>query len=124
MNSKGFTLVEIIVAVVVIALIATIASFSLISIMGKGDEEALELIEKQLNDAALSYVLSNYFLTECSTVPTAESDCSKYVSVNTLINEGYYEDMDNRCDPTQSILVYKENGTKELKVVEKSGICS
>ncbi len=131
MVNKGFTLVELLIVVVIIGIIGFLASSNVIGFLNSGDEEALESIRAQLDDAALSYTLSEYYLLKCDSETYDDSsnkdECSKSISVKDLIDDGYFVNKDDRCNVNSGIVVYKEYETNQLIVYKggtHSSICS
>lgn len=82
-NKKGFTLVELIVAIALVISITVIAIISINSISKKNKEEAYELVKKQIENAAEEYFNTNEYLFEGMT-----DKAEGYISVGRLVEEG------------------------------------
>lgn len=115
---KGFTLVEVLTAIVIIGILAGIAGFSILSLMEKGRGDSNELQEKNLGDSAITYFLSNNsFFKKCpaefivdetnfNNIPPENANCVKKVKVQTLIEEGFFKDENHKCNSQAEIFVY------------------
>ncbi len=118
-NKKGFTLIELMAVIVIMSVVITIAATSTISIMNRTKQQTTKEMQQNLQDAAISYVLANVHLKKCSVSFSSEmlaknlahlssnSDCAKQITVNTLINEGFFEDKKGYCKKEDSVVVYR-----------------
>ncbi len=117
-KKKGFTLVEILAAVVILALLAIFCTVSVSSVLNNSREELLQDQIKSLGDAAITYVTDkNYYLKACSTSFNPESptdtdkNCYKTIAVDDLVKEGFFENKNDICDVNKKVMVYKKNYT-------------
>lgn len=67
MNKKGFTLPELLGVIVVLSVIIGIAGMSVLSIMNKAVNKALEEMKDNLKDAALTCYLDTKDTDKCNT---------------------------------------------------------
>ena len=81
-NKKGFTLVELIVAIALVISITVIAIISINSISKKNKEQAYELVKEQIENAAEEYFNNNEYLFE-----GLKDSAVGYISVGRLVEE-------------------------------------
>lgn len=88
-NNKGFTLVELIAAIVLLSLVVGITSFSIIGIINRNKEENYNLLIKNINSAAETYYqecrYSNNDMINCNKIENDEY----MVSLGDLVNYGF-----------------------------------
>ena len=88
-NNKGFTLVELIAAIVLLSLVVGITSYSIIGIINRNKEENYNLLIKNINSAAETYYqecrYSNNDMINCNKI---ENDEYK-ISLGDLVNYGF-----------------------------------
>ena len=128
--NKGFTLVELLAVIAILGAIATVATMSITGIIEKQEEELLKEQIANLKDSAQSYYInSKKYLEVCpsSTSPSTlitmnTSTCSMRISVNTLVQEKYFENKNNRCDVTKNVLIYKTSQTS-VEVYVPEDVC-
>lgn len=133
-KNKGFTLVEILAVIVILAVLMTTAGASVFHIIGESQEQLLEEQLKNLGDTAVTYVESKkYYLEKCEAsfnpeiiTTQKEKACSKEILVSKLIEEGFFENKNDLCDPNKKIIVYKKNEGNyiELKSYIPENTCS
>ena len=90
-NNKGFTLVELIAAIVLLSLVVGITSYSIIGIINRNKEENYNLLIKNINSAAETYYqecrYSNNDMINCNKIENDEY----MVSLGDLVNYGTTE---------------------------------
>ena len=88
-NNKGFTLVELIAAIVLLSLVVGITSYSIIGIINRNKEENYNLLIKNINSAAETYYqecrYSNNDMINCNKIENDEY----MVSLGDLVNYGF-----------------------------------
>ena len=119
---KGFTLVELLAVIVVLALLTLIATPVVFRYIKQGQETTKNETLKNVKDAALDYALEHsknttFISNDCAT--TAEdpngvsSSCKKTITVEKLINDGYYNDAGKRLKRDGVITIYKFKYTND-----------
>ena len=118
-NKKGFTIVELLAVIVVLAIIIVIAQTAITAILNQGHKNTQEDMQNSLKEAAITYVVGQFYLEKCSVAFSNEvnnnhnisnaSKCNKIISVGTLKNAGTFEDKRGYCKDTDQVLVYKYN---------------
>lgn len=84
LNSKGFTLVELIATIVILALVMSIGSYTVVSLINDSREKDYELFISQVNDAAET------FYNECKYMNTGMAICDKStVTLGELVSSGF-----------------------------------
>ena len=127
-NNSGFTLVELLGVIVIIGILATVAGLAVFQIIHNQQEKLLEDQIATLKDTAVTYVLSKEtYLESCgNALDTNNPDCYVNVSINDLIEEGFFENHGDICDTNKSVIVYKrtEGLITELESYVEDGVCS
>ncbi|HIQ93758.1 TPA: type II secretion system protein [Candidatus Ventrenecus stercoripullorum] len=127
-NNSGFTLVELLGVIVIIGILATVAGLAVFQIIHNQQEKLLEDQIATLKDTAVTYVLSKEtYLESCgNALDTNNPDCYVNVSINDLIEEGFFENRGDICDTNKSVIVYKrtEGLITELESYVEDGVCS
>ena len=131
-NKKGFTLVELLAVVVILGTIATVATFSVFGIIDKQKESLLKEQIANLKDAAQSYYIkSKKYLEVCPSssnptslmaMPESSLKCGMKISVSELINKNFFENKNNICDSSKSVLIYKAS-TTDINVYIGEDVC-
>ncbi len=131
-NKKGFTLVELLAVVVILGTIATVATFSVFGIIDKQKESLLKEQIANLKDAAQSYYIkSKKYLEVCPSssnptslmaMPESSLKCGMKISVSELINKNFFENKNNICDSSKSVLIYKASAT-DINVYIGEDVC-
>ena len=83
-NTKGFTLIEIIITLVIVVTITTVAVGSYIGISSQKKKEEWKLVQEQIETAAEQYFTANEYLFEGLT-----NDAIGEISVGKLVEEDY-----------------------------------
>ena len=127
-NNSGFTLVELLGVIVIIGILATVAGLAVFQIIHNQQEKLLEDQIATLKDTAVTYVLSKEtYLESCgNALDTNNPDCYVNVSINDLIEEGFFENRGDICDTNKSVIVYKrtEGLITELESYVEDGVCN
>ena len=127
-NNSGFTLVELLGVIVIIGILATVAGLAVFQIIHNQQEKLLEDQIATLKDTAVTYVLSKEtYLESCgNALDTNNPDCYVNVSINDLIEEGFFENRGDICDTNKFVIVYKrtEGLITELESYVEDGVCS
>ena len=131
-NKKGFTLVELLAVVVILGTIATVATFSVFGIIDKQKESLLKEQIANLKDAAQSYYIkSKKYLEVCPSpanptslmaMPESSLKCGMKISVSELITKNFFENKNNICDSSKSVLIYKASAT-DINVYIGEDVC-
>lgn len=131
-NKKGFTLVELLAVVVILGTIATVATVSVFGIIDKQKESLLKEQIANLKDAAQSYYIkSKKYLEVCPSssnptslmaMPESSLKCGMKISVLELINKNFFENKNNICDSSKSVLIYKASAT-DINVYIGEDVC-
>lgn len=84
LNSKGFTLVELIATIVILALVMSIGSYTVVTLINDSKEKDYNLFISQVNDAAET------FYNECKYMDVGLAICdSNTVTLGELVNSGF-----------------------------------
>ena len=122
MKNKGFTLIELIAVIVIIGVLSLIVTGSVFAIINASKENTTKTILKNLEDAAITYGMKDLFISDKCAIDkvvdesnyasiTMSSECRKMITVNELINSGYFTDNKNNCDKNKEIFIYKYHYT-------------
>ena len=131
-NSKGFTLVEVLAIVIVLALLTLISVPLVVNYVNKARNFTNEQTLKQAEDSAINYAMENSklladnpkstFITngcainytlDSSNYSNIQNSCIRLVSIQTLINEGYYKDDASKLKKDGNVIIYKYKGNKK-----------
>ena len=120
-NKKGFTLVELLAVVTILGTIATVATFSTLNIIENQRKELLKEQVANLKDAALSYyVKSKRYLSVCAdgadpqtllTMSESDLKCGMKFTIAELVEKKFFENKNNVCNESKSVLIYKTSQT-------------
>lgn len=97
MNNKGFTLIELIAAIVLLALVAGITTYSVTNIIRKNREENYNLLIKNINSAAETYYQECTYSKEVILDMMNDDEnafyafCDYNVSLGELVTYGYLQ---------------------------------
>lgn len=132
-KNKGFTLVELLGAIVILSVLATVATMSVTSLINKSKKGISLTAENNLVDAGVTYVKENNIkLVKCSEgykVSSASDtgNCIYKVTVDTLIKSGFFSDDASSCKKDANVLVYRyvdpDSKIDEYKGFVESGTC-
>ncbi|MBE6161904.1 MAG: type II secretion system protein [Firmicutes bacterium] len=104
LNKKGFTLVELLAVIAVLGIIIGIATMNVISAINKSKSETQKEMIGNLKEAAVSYAVDhNYKITKSSTDDCFKNSDTCVISVDTLKNNGYFEDNKGYCKGSISV---------------------
>lgn len=105
---KGFTLVELLAVITILGILATVSSVAVFRVIETQKQALLENQIKSLEDTAVSYVIAKkMYLGTCESVEQATSSCYVEISVNDLVNSGYFENKNGLCSLNGTVRVYK-----------------
>lgn len=133
MNKKGFTLVELIAAIVVLAILFFLAVPNVINYIKDSKANIMKVVSKNLKDSAIMYAKSNNInLSKCSpgfevTNSNDTSSCLKKVTVGRLVLDGDFVDDANYCARNDIVVLYRyvnENGIDEIRAYVDSDTCN
>ena len=115
MNNKGFTLIEVLTAVVVITILGTITITSMTSVLKKGTDKYYTNQENMVLMAA-----KEYYSEHKGELPLTEEDTAE-VTLEKLQNTDYIDTVKNskgqECDIKSKVVVSKlENGKYQYTV--------
>ena len=102
-NTKGFTLVELVVTVAILLLLSTVAVISVTTLRGDTNEKIDEAQENLIIDAAEKYYV-DYLIEN----PDTTNMC---VEVNDLINDGYLKNNNSSIEGRININVSDDKTT-------------
>ena len=132
-ENKGFTLVELLGAIVILSVLATVATMSVTSLINKSKKGISLTAENNLVDAGVTYVKENNIkLAKCSegykvSSASDRGNCIYIVTVDTLINSGFFSDEASACKKDSNVLVYRyvdpDSKIDEYKGFVESGTC-
>ena len=137
MNNKGFTLVELLAAIVILVILVVVASTSVVSSVKRANDNLDKVVLKNLEDAAMAYGAEIFIPDKCaitsvatSTSVTLPSGCTRnLVTVQNLIDQQFFIDNEGACKNslTKSILIYKYYDSSykyyDTKVFIPDGVC-
>lgn len=120
-KKKGFTLVELLAVIVILAIIITVASSSISKVIQKSKEDTAKEMQAAIKEAALTKVMGSIYLEKCSKTFSEEmlnnninnlnldTNCTKVLTVEDLINEKLFEDSRGNCKKNEKVIVYHYN---------------
>lgn len=120
-KKKGFTLVELLAVIVILAIIITVASSSISKVIQKSKEDTAKEMQAAIKEAALTKVMGSIYLEKCSKTFSEEmlnnninnlnldTNCTKVLTVEDLINENLFEDSRGNCKKNEKVIVYHYN---------------
>ena len=127
-NNSGFTLVELLGVIVIIGILATVAGLAVFQIIHNQQQRLLEEQLASLGDTAVTYVIAEEtYLESCGNeLDLNNSSCYVSVPVSLLISSGYFNNRNNICDTSKSVIVYKrtEGLITEIESYIEEGTCS
>lgn len=141
-KKKGFTLVELIAVIVIIAIVALIGGSSVLSILNRTRKETAKEMQENLKEVALSYAFDHIHIKTCSKDFSKEmyvdnnvanlnkpenADCIAKITIQTLKEEGLFEDTQNHCSNDDTIVIYRyqdEHGNSEYKAYASDTTCT
>lgn len=142
MKKKGFTITELLAAIVIIAIVSLVGGTSIISVLNRTKATTAKEMRENLKEVALSYALENVHLKVCSEEFSKEmfvdnnvanlnkpenADCITRVKVETLKKEGMFEDNQNHCSLEDNVIIYRykdEYGNSEYKAYASDTTCT
>ncbi len=86
MKKNGFTLVELLAAIVILGILMTIATTAFSNMLGNATDSGYKDFESSIKNAAI-----NYFVDHTSNLPKVGSEVA--ISAKTLIRDGYLVSM-------------------------------
>ncbi len=129
---KGFTLVELLAVITILGILATVSSVAVFRVLNNQKEA---LVNEQINflaDVSITAFLSGKaekkMLSTCETLEIAKTNSSCYtkVQINSLINDGYFENRKDLCNKDKYVYIYKvKSGNSSSLIGEvEDGACS
>lgn len=114
MKKNGFTLIELLAVIVILAVLMIFAAPNVMKMIGTSESELTEQAIRELGDAALSYVNAEIFLKTCANGKEATdvngtgltTGCYKVMTVQDLIDKGYFVDSQKACNRSGKVIVY------------------
>ncbi len=114
MNNKGFTLIEVLTAVVIVSILGTVATTSVMSVLKNGNDKYYKTQEDMIIMAA-----KEYYSDHKEELPI-ESDTST-ITLDKLIESDYIDKVKdskgNICNPESKVTVSKTNKGKYKYIV-------
>ena len=114
-NTRGFTLIELIAVISILGLLMTLAATSIAKTLNESKENLLQEQIKSLKDTAITYVSNKkYYFKVCpdtfnpAKTTTKDKNCYVKLTVSELINEGLFKDDKHICKEDKKIVVYRK----------------
>ena len=127
---KGFTLVELLAVIAILGILLTVSGTAVFAVLNSSKEKLLAEQIKGLEDAAISYAISDgKYLENCQAdfdpANPSDEDCYMKVSIKELVDIQFFENKNDLCDINSNVIVYqvKSGNTSELKGYVQEGIC-
>ena len=127
---KGFTLVELLAVIAILGILLTVSGTAVFAVLNSSQEKLLAEQIKGLEDAAISYAISDgKYLENCPAdfdpANPSDEDCYMKVSIKELVDIQFFENKNDLCDINSNVIVYqvKSGNTSELKGYVQEGIC-
>ena len=117
MNSRGFTLIELLACLALLGVILGIGLFVTRDTLSTSLTSLTDVSERELYDTAEIYVLENNVSWISS---TSEYAC---VTVNNLVEKGYFKDNEVSSYKGKTIKVIREETTKTISDVRFVEVC-
>jgi len=131
-NSKGFTLVELLGVIAILTILVLISVPLVTKYINDARLFSNDKIIEQAEDSAISYAIENAkllannpkstfitngcavnFLLDSTNYKNIQTRCRKTVTIQTLINEGYYKDDAGKLKKDGVVIIYKYRGDKK-----------
>ena len=100
MNNKGFTLIELIVAIIILSLILSIGAYSIINIVKDSKEKNYETLIRSIKSGAESYAI------ECQ---YNDITCANQITLGDLVRYGFLSGNSKNNDKNYTIVDPKDN---------------
>lgn len=131
-NNKGFSLIEVIVAITIIAILMIIAIPSINNILKNSKTQISSLMEKNIEEAAKLYGQEIFMCNTEDIIELPESEAITcidakeklttdegiLVTIGFLKDKGYFTDKASKCDPNGEIKVSLENTKIKVELLE------
>lgn len=109
-KKNGFTLIELLAVIVIIAVVSSIATFSIIRILRKNKEKALEAKEEIILKQAKQYGLDNEETLFTNLDLLYGNYVCNVITVGDLVTAGYLDDDDNDVNGGNKDVINPVNG--------------
>lgn len=107
MNKKGFTLIEIILAIAIMAILILILVPNIFIILNKNNEKSCNSLKSNIESAAKMYVINNKYDLGFSCDGSNSFKDIKDITLHTLVDSGYLklDGTDNIMNPIDDSVV-------------------
>lgn len=107
MNKKGFTLIEIILAIAIMAILILILVPNIFIILNKNNEKSCNSLKSNIESAAKMYVINNKYDLGFSCYGSNSFKDIKNITLKTLVDSGYLklDGTDNIMNPIDDSVV-------------------
>ena len=109
-NKSGFTLIELLAVIVIIAVVSGIATFSILRILRKNKQKALEAKEEVILKQARQYGLDNEETLFTNLDLLYGNYVCKVITVGDLVTAGYLDEDDKDVDGGSKDVINPVNG--------------
>ena len=119
MNNKGFTLIELLACLALLGVILGIGLYVTRDTLSTSLSTLIDVSEKQIYDAAYSYVLENDVIW--TNVNGEEYTC---LTPKNLVDDGYFDNDEVTIYKNNMIKVVRESKTKDINKIKLVDECN